>query len=99
MDVGMVLQVLPPGVKHGEETDLRSEMFRIAGNREKGFRSGAEENAVDDLLVVESDTGQFFRNREYDVEVLTLIAAIQVTLSPDKRGARFCGAIHGRNLA
>ena len=84
MDVGMVLQILPPGVKHAEEAYLRAEMFGVARDSKQRFRSGAEEDAVDDLFVVEGDTGQFLRNGEYHVKILTLIAAIQVTLSPDK---------------
>ena len=36
--VGMRLQVLPPGVKHTEEADLRAEMFRIGGDLESASR-------------------------------------------------------------
>ena len=30
--MGMGLQVLPPGVKHTQEADVRAEMFRIGGH-------------------------------------------------------------------
>ena len=51
----MMQQILPPGMQDGEETDLRSQMFRIAGNGQQGFRGGAEQNAVDRLFVIEGD--------------------------------------------
>jgi hypothetical protein len=57
-------------VQHGEETNLRSEVFRIAANSEKRFRSRPEEDAVDRLFVVERDAGEFFRNGEDNVEIL-----------------------------
>src|SRR5579863_44534 len=37
MDVGMMQQILTPGVKNPEETDLGSEVLRIARDGEQGF--------------------------------------------------------------
>jgi hypothetical protein len=37
VQVGMQMQVLPPGVQHGEEADLRAQVFRVAGD---GKQSG-----------------------------------------------------------
>jgi hypothetical protein len=59
-------------------------VFRITGDGQQGFRRGPEENAVNDLFVEKSDSGKLFRNGKDDMEVLTLIAAKQVNLSPDK---------------
>jgi hypothetical protein len=42
MQVGMMEQVLPPGVEDGEESDARPEMFGISGNPQQRFGGGAE---------------------------------------------------------
>ena len=52
MDMGVGCEFLTPGVQHAEEADLGSEMSGIASDFEKGFRAGAEQQIVDDLLVL-----------------------------------------------
>ncbi len=52
MDMRVKLELLIPGVQHTEEADLHAEMFGIAGNFEKGFRTGTKQKIVDDLLVL-----------------------------------------------
>ena len=54
MDMRMKLEFLTPGVQHAEETNFCAEMTGIASNFEKGFRTGAEQEIVDDLLVLQS---------------------------------------------
>jgi len=63
------VKILPPGMEHGEEARLYAETFRVAGNGEQGFGGGAEEEAVDDLLVVEGDGGEGLGECEDHVEV------------------------------
>jgi hypothetical protein len=58
MDMRMVMEVLSPGVKHGEEADLGTEMFGIGSDLEQGLGSGAQEKMVDNLLVLQSQRGQ-----------------------------------------
>ena len=70
VQVGMQMQVLPPGVQHGEETDLRAQVFGVAGDGEQGSGHGAEQDLVDDFFVVEGDGGDLFRHGEDHVEVL-----------------------------
>jgi hypothetical protein len=36
-------------VQHAEEADFRAEVSRIAGDFEKCFRTGAEQQAIDDF--------------------------------------------------
>src|SRR5665213_3452481 len=67
MHVGMMEQVLSPGMQYAEEADLGSEVLGIARDGEKRLRSRPEENAVDHVFVVEGDAGQFLRNGENDV--------------------------------
>ncbi len=70
MQVRMMHQVLSPGMKHGEEADLCTQVFRIRSNRAEGLRNGSEQNAVDDLLVLEGNGGDCFRHSEDDMKIL-----------------------------
>lgn len=61
MNVRVEPEFLIPGVQHSEEADLRAEMLGIAGNFEKGFRTGAKQKIVNDLLVPQSQWCQLTR--------------------------------------
>jgi len=50
MGMRMEIELLTPGMQHTEEADLRAEKSRVASHFEKGFRAGAEQEIVDDLL-------------------------------------------------
>jgi hypothetical protein len=67
--MGMMQQILAPGVKDAEKADISAEMFGIARDGEQGFTRGAEQNAVYGLLVVKGDAGDGFGQREDNVEV------------------------------
>ena len=71
-------QVLPPGVKDGEKADLSAEMFGIGGDSLERFGRGAEENTVEDALVLEGDGGNLFGHGEDNVE----IAAVEQLFLP-----------------
>jgi hypothetical protein len=58
MDMGMVMEVLSPGVKHGEEAELSAQVSGIGSDLEQGLRAGAQEKMVDNLLVLQSQRGQ-----------------------------------------
>ena len=68
--MGMVHKVLSPGMEHGKETDFRSEVFGIGSDRAEGFRSSAEENVVNDFLILECDASYCLGDGEHNVEVL-----------------------------
>src|SRR5882724_5176800 len=57
VQVRMEMKVLSPGVKDGEEADLRAQMLGIAGDDEERFRYGAEEKIIDRVFVVERNAG------------------------------------------
>jgi hypothetical protein len=50
MDMGMEPELLIPGMQRGEKADFRAEVFRIASDFEKCFRTGTEQQIVDDFL-------------------------------------------------
>src|SRR6266576_722431 len=62
-------EFLTPAVQHAEEADFRAEMFWITRNLEKGFRTGAKQEIVDDLLVLQDQRGQMTRQREDHMDV------------------------------
>ena len=64
-----MVQVLAPGMEHGEEADLGAEMLRIGGDRAQRLGRGPEQDCVDRRLVLERDLGRRRRQGEHDMEV------------------------------
>jgi hypothetical protein len=56
-------------VEHGGGADARAEVRGISGDREQRLGRGAEQQVVDDCLVLESDQGDLGRQGEDDVEI------------------------------
>jgi len=52
MDMRMMFQFLVPGVKHAEEADFRAEMLGVTGDFQERFRTGSEQEAVNQLFVL-----------------------------------------------
>ena len=52
MDMRVKLELLVPGVQHAEEADLGTEMSGIAGDLDKCFCTGPEQQIIDDLCVL-----------------------------------------------
>ena len=69
MYMWMELEFLSPAVQHTEEADFCTEMLGIAGHFEKGFRTGAKQEIVEDLLVLQDQGGQMTRKREDHMDV------------------------------
>lgn len=64
-----MVQVLAPGMEHGEEADLGAEMLGIGGDGAQRLGCGPQQDGVDRLLVVEGNLGDLCRQREHDMEV------------------------------
>jgi hypothetical protein len=69
VDVGMEPELLVPGVEHTEEANLGPEMSGIAGDFEKSFCTGTEQQIVDDLFILQSHGGELGRQSEHDMNV------------------------------
>jgi hypothetical protein len=69
MHVGVMQQVLPPGVQNAEKADGGSQMFGVRGDFQQGIRTGLQQQTVDLLFVLQGERGQFMRQGKYDVEV------------------------------
>jgi len=51
-DMGMMLEVLSPGMQHTEHPDVGAEMLRVASDLEHGGGAGAEEKVIEESLVL-----------------------------------------------
>ena len=69
MNMWMMLQLLIPGMKDAEETDLRSEVRGIRCDFDQSLGAGAQEQAVDHFFVLQCQGGQLMRKREDDMGV------------------------------
>ena len=69
MDVWMVEQILPPGVKHSEESDFRTQMRRIGGDDAQRLGCGTEQNAVNDPFVEKGDCRYLLRHGKNNMEI------------------------------
>jgi hypothetical protein len=67
--MGMVHKILSPRVQNRNETDRRTKMAWIGGDRLQRLGSGLEQNVVDQSLVLESDRRDRLGNGEYYVEI------------------------------
>ena len=69
MHVGMRVQVLPPGVQHTEEADVSPQVARISGDLEQGLGTGAEQEVIEDLLVLQRQCGELVRQSKDNMDI------------------------------
>src|SRR6516165_1964725 len=69
MDMRMSVELLTPGMQHGEETNFRTEVSRITRNFLKGFRTGVKQEIVEDLFVLQDQWHQAVGQCEDNVHV------------------------------
>ena len=65
-----MMQVLAPGVEHGHEADLGSQMLGVRGDRAQSLGRRLEQKTIDDRLVLEGDLGDRGGHGEDDVKIL-----------------------------
>jgi hypothetical protein len=58
MHVGMMFELLIPGVEHAKEADVGAEMLGIASGFEKCLGSGLQQEMVEKLLVLQGERRQ-----------------------------------------
>src|SRR5262249_32674486 len=69
MEMRMEPEFLIPGVQHAEETNLCTEVSRIASHFEKCFRADTKQEIVEDLFVVQQQRSQVAGECEDHVQV------------------------------
>src|SRR5438445_654027 len=62
-------KILAPGMQHAQEANLGTEMLGIRSNLQQSGGTTAEQEVVDDLLVLKSQPGEFMRKGEDHMEV------------------------------
>src|SRR5271163_4375260 len=72
-DKRMVQQIRPPCVENGEEADLRTKMLRVGGDRPQSLGDRAEQNAVDDRLVLQGNGRQLGRQGKHQAVVYGIL--------------------------
>ena len=69
MKMGMVKQILPPGVQDTEEANLGTKVFRIRSDLQKGCSAGSKQQGVDQLLIVKCQRRKCVWNRKDQMHV------------------------------
>ena len=69
MDMGMEPELLIPGVQHAEEAEFCAEVSRIASDFEKCFGTGAEQQIVEDFLILQGQWRELRRKCEDHMDV------------------------------
>jgi hypothetical protein len=69
VNVGMMLELLIPGVKDTEKADVGTEMLGIGGNFDQCFRAAAEQQTIDHCFVLQGQRRQLMGKREDDMRI------------------------------
>src|SRR5260370_34649909 len=69
MAMRMDPKFLIPGMQHAEETDVGTKVFRIPRSFKKRLRTGAKQEIVHNLLVLQSEWCQLMRQRENNMHI------------------------------
>jgi hypothetical protein len=69
VEMRMSEQILTPGMQHGEESDLCSQVFGIGGHLEQGLGTGAEQEVIEDLLVLQRQRRELVRQSKDNMDI------------------------------
>ena len=69
MQVRMKMQILPPGVQHGQEANGGAEVSGVSGDGEQSLGSSLKQDGVNLSRVLKSQAGDLLGEGEHDVEV------------------------------
>ena len=69
VNVGMMEQVLTPGMQDRKESNLGAEVVWIASYLLQGLRTGAEQEVIEDLLVLQRQRGELVRQSKDNVDI------------------------------
>src|SRR5271167_4168389 len=69
MNVRVMVKRLSPGMEHGEDAGLRTEVLRVRSDLAQSLGRRLEQDGIDHLLVLERDLRRQRRQGEHDMEV------------------------------
>src|SRR6476469_11046123 len=84
----MMAEVLPPGVKHREKPDLRTEMPPIGSDGPQRLGGRVKQDLVDRAGILERNRGDLVGNGEDDMEILRVEKLGPPSLDPFRPGER-----------
>ena len=64
------MEVLTPGVKHGQEADCRAQVLGVRRDGQQRLGHCPEENAVDSPGILQRQAGDLLRQGKHHVEIL-----------------------------
>jgi hypothetical protein len=70
MQMDVEREILTPGVEHGDDARLGSEVTRVASERQESVGGGSEQRAVHEPGTLECEGIQPVRQGEHDVDVV-----------------------------
>jgi hypothetical protein len=65
----MLVELLPPGMEHGEAADVRPKMLRVPGDVLEGLGHGTKEYAVEDAGILEAQGAEGVWQRQHHMDV------------------------------
>ena len=95
----MMAEVLPPGVKHREKPDLRTEMSPLGSNGPQSLGGRVEQDIVDRAGILEGDRGDLVGNGEDNMEILRVEKLRPPSLDPFRPGERLALGATARTAA
>src|SRR5207244_4806331 len=69
VDVRVMMQILAPGMEHGDEADIGAEMLGIGGNSAQRLGGCAKQDGVEGCLILKSNRRDLGRYGKNDVEI------------------------------
>src|SRR5665811_935721 len=69
MQVRMKVQILTPGVQHGEEADGGAEVPGVGGDGEQSFGGGLKQDVVNPSRILKRKAADLLGKSEHDVEI------------------------------
>src|SRR6266568_1506736 len=97
--MGMMAEILTPGVKHREKPDLRAEMPPIGSDGPQCLGGHVEQDLVDRAGILEGNRGDLVGNGEDDMEILRIEKLRPPSLDPFRPGERLALGAAARTAA
>ena len=87
--MGMMQQLLSPGMQDGDEADLGAQVFGIGGDGAQGLGAGVEEQIIEQRLILEGDGRDRLGDGKDDVEILNPVQQLGLAfVEPLRAGER-----------
>ena len=69
VDMGMSQEILSPRMQDRKEANVCPQVTRISGYLEQGLRTGAEQEVIENLLVLQRQWGELVRQSKDNVDI------------------------------